>query len=60
MNRASVFIELLDNLDEWRQAHCCGKWPTVNEMLLEVERTMLGTIHEMTLQQWADEKGKTQ
>jgi hypothetical protein len=60
MNRASVYIELLDSLDQWRHAHCDDRWPDVNEMLLDVERSMLGNIHEMTLQQWAEEKGNTQ
>ena len=55
MNRASLYIELLDSLDQWRRKHCHGTWSEVNEMLLEVERTMLGTIHEMTIQQWAQE-----
>ena len=58
MHYASVYIGVLDSLDVWRRRYAMGCWPDVNQMLLEVERMMLGRIHEATLEQWDREESR--
>lgn len=60
MHHASVYIGVLDSLDVWRRRNAMGRWPDVNQMLLEVERIMLARIYEAIIEQWHREESRQQ